>query len=182
MTVSKRNDLLKEISSLKLALEKCRARVAELEARRPHAAGRKGEAYLASLLGVHPTSPNCPYDILTPTGLRLEVKTSRLNVHQHANGSHWGWTKPLGEDGDKDYDRLILLAQPNPDCIDYYAQPFVRYVIFDIPFSEVTAFLNKRRDIFLGSNCHRVFSGTAIRLYRDFQITEAQFIDKYQVA
>jgi hypothetical protein len=154
--------------------------VAELEGRRPHAAGRTGEVYLASLLGVQPTIPNSPYDILTPTNCRLEVKTSKLNLHKHADGSHWGWTKPLGGDGDKEYDQLILLAEPDPRHINHYAQPLIRYVMFDIPFLEVPKFLNGRRDIFLGSNPLRVFSPTTSGLYRDFQITEHEFVKKYE--
>ena len=175
-------ELQQKIQLLELELEKCKARVAELEGRRPHAAGNMGEAYLASLLGVEPTIQNCPYDILTPTNCKLEVKTSKLNLHNHANGSHWGWSKPLGEDSDKDYDQLILLAEPNPQHINFYAQPFVRYVIFDIPFSKVPKFLNGRRDIFLGTNPNRVFSPTSITLYRDFQITEHEFVKKYHKA
>ena len=174
--------LRRRIASLESELQKCQERVAELEGRRPHAAGRTGEEYLASLLGVKPTIPNSPYDIVTPTGARLEVKTSKLNVHKHANGSHWGWTKPLGNDGDKKYDRLVLLAEPNPQQTGHYARPFVRYVIFDISFTEVPQFLNARRDIFLGTNPLRVFSRTTSRLYSEFQITEAEFIRRYKRA
>src|SRR5438046_51001 len=111
---SPNSELRRKIQSLELELHNCKARVAELEGRRPHAAGRTGEIYLAALLGVQPTIPNSPYDIRTPTNYRLEVKTSKLNQHKHAEGSHWGWTKPLGGDNDKEYEQLILLAEPDP--------------------------------------------------------------------
>jgi hypothetical protein len=74
------------------------------------AQGIKGETLIGQLVDGVVTAYADSYDVLTPTGLRIEVKYSKLNHPMKvAPTKRWNWGKPLGWlDKGKDYHYLPL--------------------------------------------------------------------------
>lgn len=75
-------------------------------------AGIKGEKLILDLTGGKFTPKGASHDLSTPSGLKVEVKLSRVTHpvkgHQCAR---WVWGGLLRKKGEKDYDILVLLGE-----------------------------------------------------------------------
>jgi len=104
--------------------------------------GRRGEQFVADLIGAKLTSGSAPYDLISPTGVTFEVKCPNLNeavVGQIT--SRWSWPHILGANRCKSFDRLLLLGPMYTRYQANYADPESPFVIFDIAFEEVLPLL-----------------------------------------
>jgi hypothetical protein len=100
--------------------------------------GRRGEQFIADLVGGELTTGSAPYDFISPTGVTFEVKCPNLNeavVGQITN--RWSWPHILGANRCKAFDRLLLLGPTDTRYQANYADPESPFVIFDIAFEEV---------------------------------------------
>lgn len=103
------------------------------------AQGLKGERLICDLTESAISKLNAAFDLTTKSGIKLEIKFSKLHtpVKTSPNTKRWTWSKPLGWlDKGKDYDFLILLGEKD---IRYISQYLDRspYVVFMIPLSRV---------------------------------------------
>ena len=125
--------------------------MSELEFLKTHSSmmqGIKGETLVARLIDGKLTSFSESYDVATSTGLRIEVKFSKLNrPMKNSPTRRWNWSKPLGWlDKGKDYHYLLLIGEKDErylaDGLD--STP---YVYFLVPIQNVPDVMNQGRSI-----------------------------------
>ena len=100
--------------------------------------GRRGEDFVARLIGGTLTTGSAPYDLVSASGVTFEIKCPNLN--EAVSGqitNRWSWSHILGANRGKRFDRLVLLGPTDPRYRSAYADPGSPFVIFDIPFAEV---------------------------------------------
>ena len=105
------------------------------------AQGLKGERLICDLTGSIATKLNASFDLTSRSGLKVEVKLSKLHtpVKTAPNTKRWTWTKPLGWlDKGKDYDYLILLGEKDHRYQELYLDDSP-YVAFIVPLKDVPA-------------------------------------------
>ncbi|HGL5386880.1 hypothetical protein [Burkholderia orbicola] len=131
--------LLQEHIALQ-ALHKTLSR--EHEALKHKTIAHSGERYILELTSGNPQRYAAPFDVLSPSGHRLEVKSSRCRfVNQFESKSRrWTWSNLLGSSGEKQYDYAILLGEKDRDYLDAY--PEGPYVIFCVPRERVNLLAN----------------------------------------
>lgn len=126
---------------------------------------------------------NKDHDLVTSAGSKLEVKYSRLALSdERSPRCRWKWTGLLGNGGEKDYDRLLLVGEINHLNAEYrllYADPEADYILFDLPGSEVRRFW-PRGHLNLSANPRcRVPCLVRDHLFQDRQVTVAKLRAKY---
>jgi len=134
-------DALKERNGLLMQeVEVLKAKIEFLERHEVLRRGLSGERYVNDLVGGAFTQYCDGGDIVTESGLVLEIKYSSLHIPNPKcpTCKRWTWGRPLGESGNKKYDRLILVGENDArydcGCSD---SP---YVVFDVPYTEVRGF------------------------------------------
>ncbi|MEF8697781.1 MAG: bZIP transcription factor [Candidatus Accumulibacter sp. UW26] len=112
------------------------------------AQGIKGETLIAQLVDGVVTAYSDSYDLLTSTGLRIEVKYSKLNHPMKvAPTKRWNWGKPLGWlDKGKDYHYLLLIGEKDPRYLDQYPDD-TPYVYFLVPLQDVRDVMSQGKTI-----------------------------------
>lgn len=101
-----------------------------------------GERYILELTSGSPQRYAESFDVLSPSGHRLEVKSSRCHFvnRSESKSRRWTWSNLLGSSGQKQYDYAILLGEMDRDYLNAYPQG--RYVIFCIPRERVRLLAN----------------------------------------
>lgn len=104
--------------------------------------GKRGEDFIADLIGGTLSRGSAPYDLVTSAGVTFEIKCPNLN--EAVSGqitNRWSWSHILGAHRRKLFDRLLLLGPIDRRYRDSYCDPESPFVIFDIPFDEVPPLL-----------------------------------------
>lgn len=178
-------ELEKTIAALNSENERLRHKVAFFENHPNIASGIRGESLISNLVSGVETSFNAPFDIETSTGIRIEVKYSKLNLanrKQTSTTKRWSWKNIFGSGGQKRYDRLILIGESDPSHYQKYLQPESPYVIFDIGFEEVMELTSStehcQRLIQLSTNPTSVRS-RAKSLFSEHQVAPEQLSQRY---
>jgi hypothetical protein len=143
------------------------------------------EHYVADLVGGDLTERNCVFDVLSPGGIKLEVKWSNLSKPSQ-NGYRWTWDRITGTSDQKHghVDRLILIgAKPPNSKPGWFRDEASEFVIFDVPFNDVRSLVwNKeggRNLIQLMANPQTVRKPASVRLFREFEVTSQMLTDRY---
>ncbi|HEX8463838.1 MAG TPA: hypothetical protein VF627_04400 [Abditibacterium sp.] len=103
------------------------------------AAGIKGEILIVKAVTGERTIRNASHDLnASRQEIKIEVKFSNANPVSSTNPSlRWSWNKVTGQQGKKQYDRLILVGEKLPNFIHQYKDPSCPYILYDIPFEGV---------------------------------------------
>ncbi len=125
--------------------------MSELEFLKTHSSmvqGIKGETLVAHLVDGTLTSFSESYDVATSTGLRIEVKYSKLNrPMKNSPTLRWNWSKPLGWlDKGKDYHYLLLIGEKDQRYLDDYPDS-TPYVYFLVPIQDVPDVMDQGRSV-----------------------------------
>jgi len=179
-----------EIVRLRSENEALMAKVAFFENHPTLSSGIQGETIVVSLLDGVLADPNADYDVsIKRKGLRLEVKFSRLNsaVRKRRNPTHrWAWAKPLGESGNKRFDRLILIGVKDRRFLQLYLGQGCPYIFFDVPYNEIAPLTirtnaGKYRSIQLTTNPSTSRASKGMPLFNHYQVTLAELEKRYGV-
>jgi hypothetical protein len=125
--------------------------------------GLKGERLICDLTEGLVTKLNSSFDLTSKSGLKVEIKFSKLHTPEKAapNTKRWTWSKPLGWlDKGKDYDYLILVGEKD----DRYPQQYLDaspYVAFMIPIGLVPNIATSGRAI--GANVNLTTNLRSVR-------------------
>lgn len=146
--------------------------------------GRRGEEFIANLIGGNLTKGSAPYDLVSPSGITFEIKCPNLNeVAQGKITNRWSWSHILGRNRCKRFDRLLLLGPMDPRYQNRYADPESPFVIFDIPFDEVNPLLGSCDMIQISTAPLDIRksrkSRTRISLFTRYQATRQQLVERY---
>jgi hypothetical protein len=145
-------------------------------------AGLKGETIIADAIGGDVTLHTDSHDVESPTGIKIEVKYSRLNKpSKKSNSLRWSWNYPMGLKLKKVYDRLILLGDADSRYREFYASPESPYVMFDLPIEDVQDLMQAGNHISITTNPSNRTSGTRRILFDKYQITLADLKERYQI-
>ena len=181
---SENKQLREKIKVLEKELMNLRKKVAFFENHPSISDGIRGESLVASLVNGLIIGGCSPYDVISNRDVRIEVKFSRLNVVGQTT-KRWNWAKPFGGSGNKVYDRLLLIGEKDDRYTDLYLDPQSPYILFDVPFKEVSLLTTKAsRHGFAGAHITlttnpRKAKSRASLLFRDYQITEKTLKEKY---
>lgn len=135
---------------IELELENARI-MSELDFLKTHSSmvqGIKGETLVAQLIDGKLTSFAESYDVATITGLRIEVKYSKLNQPvKNSPTLRWNWSKPLGWlDKGKDYHYILLIGEKDQRYLADYPDR-TPYVYFLVQIKDVPDVMNQGRSI-----------------------------------
>jgi len=148
-------DSSSELRALRLRLqelqaenERLRAELSFLKLHPTISQGLRGETLVLQLVEGVSTSYAASYDIRTSTGLKIEVKYSKLNQPMKvAPTMRWNWSKPLGWlDKGKDYHFLLLIGEKDHRYSEQYLD-CTPYVYFLVPIDEVPSVMDHGRTI-----------------------------------
>ena len=145
--------------------------------------GRVMELMVCGLVNGVMAAGQSPFDLTAGSGARIEVKYACLGRLKGASKStrSWTWGRLLGSHGEKKYERLVLVAQPNPACRAAYPDPTGEYVLFDLPFEELSELMDtKHEQIVLNSDPNRV-QKSRVRLMRllDHMVTPQELTARH---
>jgi hypothetical protein len=162
----------------------------EVEFMRGHptlAKGIRGETIFAKLLRATRAARGSPHDLVTRGGeFRLEVKySSLLRTYSNREGRRWVWTKLFGEMGNKQFDRLLLIGDLDPQFRDTYLDPGSPYVIFDLPYQDALELADgaqpgRRSRLHLTTNPQTVTSWKSRALFNGFQVQVSELLRRYE--
>ena len=145
--------------------------------------GAAVEFYIAKLIGGQLTKGLTQYDVKGADGTKFEIKFSRLNIpHSRAVSHRWSWSRPLGSSGAKQFHRLILVGQVDPQYRHAYCEPRSSYVIFDVPFRSVKRLMRKDPIIQISTNPSAKQSDPGKELFRRFHVSRQQLRERYKDA
>jgi hypothetical protein len=115
------------------------------------ARGVPAEVFIADLAGGERTKGyKDRYDVITKSGLRIEVKQSHLNSPGSTKTKRWNWDRLLGLNATKKYDLLALVGDKDHR---YEAQyPELEYVCFLVPRRDVDTIKSNGNCIALNTN------------------------------
>jgi hypothetical protein len=186
-----------ENERLRTEVERLRAQVAALSSKlallTTHASlarGIAGESLVAGWIQGVLTTHNARHDLVVAgRKLRIEVKYSglgpaRRNLQREGRETlRWAWSKPFGESGKKEYDRLILVGDVDPRYGEHYRDPACPYILFDVPFAEIMPLTirtngGRYRSIQLTSN-PRTARSAASALFAGYQVTLDELARRY---
>lgn len=183
-----------------MKLEQLQARLLELEAENRFlrerlqfleyhptiAAGLRGETLVSQAVNGTLTVFTASSDVvISDSGLRLEVKYSKLNqavAKIGASTQRWTWSRPLGQNNSKVYDRLILVGVADIRYRTQYCDPESPFVIFDVPFAEVAPLARKSGthwNIQISTNPLRSSTAPAQALFKQYQVSPAELTRRY---
>jgi hypothetical protein len=177
---------LEELEHLRSENLRLRAEVDFLRGNPEIARGIRGETLIAELLGAKKASPGAPYDVVTARNrVRLEIKySSLLNVGRTHLTRRWVWTKIFGEQGRKEYHRLLLVGDRDFQFSCQYADPDSPYVFFDLSYKTVVGLVGGVRPgrsgrIDLTTNPIVTKSWRARTLFNDHQVSLKELKNRY---
>lgn len=179
--------LRSKIARLESEVFRLQRRVEFLEHHPSLRAGLAGERLVIELVRGKPTPLVCDHDVVIQRkGLRLEIKTSHLNVADRKRDTgtqRWSWRHVLGNSGEKKFHRLILVGDVDERFRGLYSDPKSPFVFFDI--SRRTAERLAQRGvegmIQLTSNPGRVTTTSARELFSRFQTTPRELKRRYGI-
>lgn len=178
--------LQKRIRKVEAENHRLRAEVEFLRCNPTIAKGLKGESLIAKLISAKHSKRGANHDLESHGNpLLFEVKySSLLNTISGRPIKRWVWTKLFGEQGKKNYHRLLLVGDADPRFAATYADPTSPYVIFDLPYEaviELTGGIKPGRSsrIHLTSNPTSVTSSRASTLFQVFQISALELQHRY---
>jgi len=165
--------LLQRIAVLELENSRLKERVDFLEGIPTLRAGIKGERLIAQMLDGRLTVHTAPSDVILTSGIRIEVKYSRLTTpnRKFTNSKRWNWAHPLGTYGGKAYDRLLLIGEADPRFRAYYKDPASPYVFLDLAFAVVQEINRKDHMIQITTDPKRKGGGTRYLLFGKHETT-----------
>ncbi|MBL5979371.1 hypothetical protein JAO85_19005 [Comamonas sp. NyZ500] len=132
------------ISKLEEENERLRRELDFLRAHPAISQGMRGELLIIKNFNGAATSYTASHDFITETGIKVEIKYSKLNQpNKRSPTKRWNWGKPLGWlDKGKDYDFLLLIGEKD----HRYAVDFLDkspYVYFLLPIVAVPEVMSK---------------------------------------
>lgn len=175
--------LQKRVIELERENERLRAKVTFFDRSPWMRDGIRGEQIVAELIGGKTTAVTERFDVLAAAGrLRLEVKYSNLNIAVADKATQrWQWVRPLGFDGQKTFDALILIGEVDARYQPLYRDPSAPYVVFDIPFRRIAEIVqHSSQMIQISTNPQRARTPVARLLYQEFQTTCNALSEKYR--
>jgi hypothetical protein len=174
-------ELRRRIAELELENADLRAQTASVKASSWVGVGNRGEEYVAKLIGGKMTRVSEHYDVLTKNGIRMEVKTSTLNLAVESSTTRrWTWTLSPGFATCKHFDCLILVGDVDPRFRDFYRERRASYILFDVPYEALLAVVRHTSSMVqLSTNPKTARTAVAKALYKNYQVTHDEFISKY---
>lgn len=150
-------------------------------------AGLAGERLVIELVRGKPTPLVCGHDVIIQRkGLRLEIKTSHLNVADRKRDTgtqRWSWRHVLGNAGKKKFHRLILVGDVDERFRELYPDPKSPFVFFDISRKTAERLAQKGSEgmIQLTSNPATVKTIAGKELFSRFQTTPRELKRNYGI-
>lgn len=142
--------------------------------------GGKAERFVKQLIGGEIQLASAPFDLILPNGIKFEIKFSNLNTARAAARTRrWNWPHILGSNRAKQFDRLLLLAPPDPQYRDHYCDPKSPLIIFDVPFENIPVLLESSGTIWTNTNPFKIRRRTHQMLLNNYQISREALIDRY---
>lgn len=92
----------------------------------------------------HPTGYNAPFDLYTPNGTRIEVKTAQLC--KHGTNETWQWSFNIHRHGSVDnsqVDVYVLRLESN-EVLKMYGFSYAIHMIIPAPIHELTVNISPR--------------------------------------
>lgn len=178
---------MNEVEALSEENDRLRRRIAQLEEQlrfltthKTVAAGISGERIISDLINGTLTSYAASFDVLTPTGLTIEVKKAGLSK---ATPNRWQWGKVLGERGAKKYDYLLLVGEADSRFAHLYRDAGSPFVLFCVPFEAVekisTTGQQQTRIARVATNPEGVRSAGGRMLFKEFEVTLAELEQRF---
>jgi hypothetical protein len=149
--------------------------------------GMRGETLIAKIVGGRTTSYATSHDVEARDGSLIEVKRSKLCIWDKRSGSmKWQWAKLFGESGKKKFDYIILVGDADPRYKVHYKDKNSPYVLFCVPFREIEGLSaqgqrDEYRHIQMGTNPLSARRRESIKLFQQFQITEAELTARFDL-
>lgn len=177
-------ELRRENERLRQYVDELEGKIAFLGQHAKLAKGMVGEKLISKLVDGELTVHTASSDVNLPDGTLIEVKHSKFGASTkgYESGRRWQWQKIFGETGAKTYDYLMLVGDADPAFADKYRDPVSPFVIFCVPFSEVSQLCIKgtkgARGMQLLTNPDRA-RGTSSALFRDYQVTTAELATRF---
>jgi hypothetical protein len=116
-----------------------------------------------------------PYDVLTASGIRLQVKGSSLYKIPGKIKTRLSWNRVLDSDPARAYDRLILVGEVDDRFAPLYRDTESLFLFFDIPVGRVLeVVVNKNKTeklIQISTNSEKNLTPQARLLFDVFQVT-----------
>lgn len=162
-----------------------RAEVALLRANPAIAKGLRGESLVASFVCGNLAKHGAGHDVVAKGGVLIEVKYSSLLTATNSRPiKRWMWTKVFGENGRKQFSRLILIGDSDPRFSCAYSDPKSPYVIFDLSYSDAVELVGgvkagRRGQIHLTTNPETVKALRSKQLFECFQVTRQELQYRY---
>jgi hypothetical protein len=146
--------------------------------------GRRGEEFVAELVGGELTTGSAQYDLMSTKGVTFEIKCPNLNEAVAGEiTNRWSWSHVLGSNRRKKFDRLLLLGPTDHRYRTNYADPESPFVMFDIPFAEVQSLLGRGDLIQISTAPLEVRKGRLSPkrqiLFARYQVTRKQLTERY---
>jgi hypothetical protein len=137
------------------------------------AQGLKGETLIADLTHGVQTGYKDPHDVTVPSGARLEVKYSHLNVQKKTKTKRWNWHSVLGSTNNKQYEYLVLVGEKDTRYDDQYPAD-LPVVLFLVPRSEVDH-IKTGNDIAINTNLATAMAPRSLALKRHLVMEKDRF-------
>lgn len=148
MALAESADLIVENRELKRRIAALEEQISFLKDHPTLAEGMRGERLVAKSINGTLTNYGAAHDIELPSGILIEVKSSRLNMPvRNSSTLRWAWSKVLGTKGLKRFHFLLLIGEADPNHRRYYKDPDCPFVFFLVPYDEVSALTTQRTSI-----------------------------------
>lgn len=142
------------------------------------ASGHAAEEYVRAVVkGRKSVGKTAEFDVRSADGRRIEVKSSGLCV-VNAMTRRWTWRRPLGNGGEKRFDRLVLVGLRDERHSPLYKDSRRKYVLFDVPRSAVEG-LTRHEMIQISTNPAAATCCVAKRLFSRFHVSWRELRDRY---
>jgi hypothetical protein len=182
----KKRALLARLEKVEVENQRLRAEIDFLRGNPAIAKGLKGECLIATLLSARFSKKGAGHDLESEgQEFRMEVKySSLLHVVPGRHTKRWVWSKLFGEEGKKNYQRLLLCGDTDPRFAKDYKDPFSPYVFLDLPYDKAVDFGARKRHgrysrIDLTTNPRSIKSPRSRMLFEDFQLTATELQNRY---
>lgn len=119
----------------------------------------------------------------------IVVKISRISkARREKGGSRWAWHNLLGNGGNRNYSRLVLIAVPDDRYLADYAALSVpgsnsKFVIFDLPFPKIRPMCQRTSDrgaqgLMIANTNPSAIAGKSKAIYH-YQVSLAELKRRY---